>query len=120
MADRRAAERHGRTAEALAALFLQLKGYRILARRFRTPVGEIDLIVRRGATIAFVEVKARRDTDSAIMSVSPTARRRILRAAEWFLASHPEAAGHAMRFDGIALAPRRWPRHLVGAFGSDR
>lgn len=120
MRDRRAAERHGHRAERIAALYLQLKGYRILERRFRTPVGEIDLIVRRGRLIAFVEVKARQDTDSAVLAVSPTARRRILRAAEWFLASRPEAAGHDLRFDIVALAPRRWPLHLADAFALDR
>jgi putative endonuclease len=118
--DRRAAERQGHRAETLAALYLQLKGYRLIARRFKTPVGEIDLVMRRGRLIVFVEVKARRTADEAILAVSPTARRRILRAADWFIASRPEAADFGVRFDVVALSPRRWPHHLRDAFSLDR
>ena len=118
--DRRAAERQGRSAETIAALYLQLKGYRLVARRFKTPVGEIDLIVRRGRLLVFVEVKARPSADQGITAVSPTARRRILRAAEWFLAGRPEVAELGVRFDIVALSPRRWPHHLRDAFSLDR
>ncbi|MEX0854065.1 MAG: YraN family protein [Bauldia sp.] len=115
-ARRRAAERHGRRAEALAAWFMRLKGYRVLARRYRTPVGEIDLIVRRGNAIAFVEVKARSTRGEAVEAVSASARRRIARAAALWLAAHPAAAGLDLRFDVLVVAPPRLPRHLTNAF----
>ena len=118
--DRRAAERHGRSAEAIATLYLRLKGYRLIARRFKTPVGEIDLVMRRGGLLAFIEVKSRRRREEAIEAVSPTARRRILRAAEWFLATRPEAAAMTIRCDVVALAPGRLPYHLKDAFALDR
>ena len=69
-ATRRRNEQHGRNAETVAAWFLRLKGYRILARRVRTHVGEIDLIARHGDTLVFVEVKARRALDSAVIAFS--------------------------------------------------
>lgn len=118
--DRRQAERRGRFAETIAALYLNLKGYRVVARRFKTPVGELDLVMRRGKTLVFVEVKARRSHDEAILAVSPAARRRLLRAADAFIGRHPEAAALTLRFDVVALAPRRMPQHLVDAFGTDR
>ncbi len=118
-AERRAAENRGRRAETLAAWYLRLKGYRVLARRYKTPVGEIDLIVRRGRQIAFVEVKARAAADDGLLAVTPAGRRRIARAAELWLASHPAAAGLGLRFDVVVAAPRRWPRHLPGAFDGD-
>lgn len=114
---RRQAERYGRAGEALAALYLRLKGYRIVARDLRTPVGEIDLIVARGRVVAFVEVKTR--TAAADEVLSPAQRRRIVRAAEMFLARRPDLAGHDIRFDLILLARRRWPQHLRAAFRAD-
>jgi putative endonuclease len=117
---RRAAERKGRAAETLAALFLRLKGYRVVARRFRTPVGEIDLVMQRASTLVFVEVKKRAFADDAVLAVTPAARQRLVRAAEAFLGRHPEAAALTLRFDVVALAPRSWPRHIVDAFGVDR
>ncbi len=116
---RRAAERHGRRSEAVAALFLRFKGYRVLARRYRTPVGEIDLVVRRGRTVAFVEVKARGDAEAALVAVSPTNRGRVARAAAFWLAQHPAAAELTLRFDVVVVARRRWPRHLTAAFDAD-
>ncbi|MCX5494868.1 YraN family protein [Kaistia dalseonensis] len=118
--DRQSAERRGRFAETIASLFLNLKGYRLVARRFKTPVGEIDLIMRRGGTLVFVEVKQRRSRDDALLAISPTARRRILRAAEAFLARNPDALALNLRFDVVALAPRRLPHHLIDAFSLDR
>jgi len=115
---RRTAEVRGRRAEWVAAWFLRLKGYRVLARRYRAPVGEIDLIVRRGKLIAFVEVKARATLVEAVESVTPAGRRRVGRAAAAWLASHP-AAGFDLRFDVVALSRRRLPRHLPGAFDAD-
>jgi putative endonuclease len=116
---RRAAEQRGRRSEVLAAIFLRLKGYRVLARRYRTPVGEIDLIVRRGRLIAFVEVKARATAGEAAEAVTATGRRRIARAAATWIAGHPTAAGLDLRFDVVTTAPWRLPRHLAGAFDAE-
>ncbi|WP_200342248.1 YraN family protein [Rhodovibrio sodomensis] len=115
-ARRRAAERRGRGAEAAAAWLLRLKGYRILARDLRTPVGEVDLIVRRGQVLALVEVKTRATRDQAAAAISPHQRRRIARAGEAFLARRPDLAGLDVRFDALLLAPGRWPHHVVGAW----
>jgi putative endonuclease len=114
--ERRRAERRGRRAEAVAAWGLRLKGYRILARRYRTPVGEIDLVAGRGRVIAFVEVKSRATLADAAEAVTAAGRRRIARAAAAWLAAHPSAAGRDLRFDVIVAAPRRLPRHLRGVF----
>ncbi len=118
-ATRRAAERRGRRAETLAAWFLRLKGYRIVAMRYRTPVGEIDLIVRRGRVIAFVEVKARPTFAEAAEAATPTGRRRIGRAADAWLVANPAAAGRDLRFDVVAIVPWRLPAHLIGAFDAE-
>jgi putative endonuclease len=117
--NRRAAERRGRRAETLALWYLRAKGYRLLARRYRTPVGEIDLIVARGRTVAFVEVKARPTDAEAAEAATPSGRRRIARAAAMWLASHPEAAERDLRLDVIVAVPRRLPRHIMGAFDAD-
>lgn len=91
------------------------KGYRILERRFRTPVGEIDLIVRRGKVIAYVEVKQRPGEALALEAVNATARRRISRAAAWYGARLKEP-GLTERFDVISIRPWRLPRHLKNAW----
>jgi putative endonuclease len=116
---RRRAEQRGRRSEALAAWFLHLKGYRILARRYRTSVGEVDLIVRRGRLIAFVEVKQRPTAGEAAEAVTPTGRRRIVRAATVWLTAHPAAAGLDLRFDVVLCLPRHLPRHIPHAFDAD-
>lgn len=116
---RRAAERRGRGAEAAAAWLLRLKGYRILARHLRTPVGEIDLIARRGRVLALIEVKTRATRDQAAAAVSPRQRQRIARAAQAFLARRPDLAELDLRFDALLLAPGRWPHHLVDAWRPD-
>jgi putative endonuclease len=113
---RRAAESRGRRAETIAAWYLRAKFYRVLARRFRTPVGEIDLIVRRGRTIAFVEVKQRPDDDAATLALTPKGRQRIARAAQLWLSAHPAAAGFDLRFDVVLLVSGRMPKHLVSVF----
>jgi putative endonuclease len=118
-APRRLAERRGRRAEFVAICLLRLKGYHLLASRYRTPVGEIDLIVRRGGVVAFVEVKNRATLDEAAEAVAPHGRRRIARAAHLWLARNPAAAELTLRFDAILVAPRRWPRHLAGVFDAD-
>lgn len=117
--DRRTAERAGRRAEALAALWLRAKGYRILDRRARTPCGEIDLVARRGRLIAFVEVKARDTLAAALEAVTPMAQDRIVRAAEAWLADHPGLCACETRLDLIAMRPRRLPRHLRDAWRPD-
>jgi putative endonuclease len=113
---RAAAEARGRRGETAAALWLALKGYRVLDRRVRTPVGEIDLVARKGALIAFVEVKARRTREEAAFAITPAAQARIARAAQIWLARHPWAAGLALRFDLIAITPRRLPEHRRDAW----
>lgn len=116
---RREAERRGRRAETLAAWLLRLKGYRVLARRYRTPAGEIDLIVRRGRAVAFVEVKERPDEVAALEAVTPAARRRIANAAALWVSRHPEAAHLDLRFDMVLACPGRLPRHVAAVFDSD-
>lgn len=112
---RAAAERRGRTAEARAAWWLRLKGYRILETRYKTPMGEIDLIVRRGGCIAFVEIKARPSLTAGLEAVSPRAQRRIARAAEAFVAQRG-LTPRITRFDLIVMRPRRLPRHVADAW----
>ena len=111
-----AAFRTGLSAEARAAAYLMAKGYRILAKRFRTPYGEIDLVARRRNLIAFIEVKARATLDDAAYAVTPRQQRRIIEAAQAWLMAHPEHAELELRFDAMLIAPRRLPRHLVAAF----
>lgn len=116
--NRQTAEKRGRRAEAVAAWYLRLKGYSIVEHRYKTPVGEIDLIVRRGKLMVFVEVKARADRAAAAEAVGQRSRRRIVRAAEWWLSRHPEAAGRNLRFDVVMVSPGLGlPQHLPNAFG---
>jgi len=113
---RRGAHLYGLKAESIAALVLRLKGYSILAQRFVVSGGEIDLIARRGGVIAFVEVKARADLEVAAIAISATKRRRIARAARFWLSRNQWAAGLTLRGDAIFIAPRRLPRHLPDAY----
>ncbi|MEO7239879.1 MAG: YraN family protein [Sphingomicrobium sp.] len=108
---RRAAEQRGRGAETLAAWWLRLHGWRILARRARVPGGEVDLVARRGRTLAFVEVKARATSDAAGMALDAYRLRRVVTAAER-LAPRWMRAGDDVRIDAIFIVPRRLPRHL--------
>jgi putative endonuclease len=115
MTDRRFAERRGRDAETKALWWLRLKGYRLLARRLKTPVGELDLVVSRGRWLVFVEVKARETFDEAAWAASrPAEQLRRRRAAAWWLSRHPEDTDRPCRFDVVLVAPGRWPRHLAG------
>jgi putative endonuclease len=114
--ERVAAFRTGLSAETRAAAYLMAKGYRILAKRFRTPHGEIDLVARRRNVIVFVEVKARASLDEAAYAVTPRQQRRIIDAAQGWLMAHPEHAEFDMRFDAMLIAPKRLPRHLLAAF----
>ena len=118
-AKRLAAFRRGVSAESVAAILLGAKGYRTIARRWKSPVGEIDLVVKRGRLIVFVEVKARKDLDQAAESVLVRQRRRIVAAAEAWLAAHPEHAGYDMRFDAVLVSPGRMPQHVDSAFEAD-
>jgi putative endonuclease len=111
-----AAFRTGLSAESRAAAYLIAKGYRILARRFRTPHGEIDIVARRRNLVAFVEVKARASLDEAAFAVTPRQQARIVNAAQAWLAAHPEHAEFELRFDVVLIAPRHLPRHLLAAF----
>jgi putative endonuclease len=111
-----AAFRTGLSAEARAAALLMTKGYRILAKRFRTPYGEIDIVARRRNLLAFIEVKARASLDEAAYAVTPRQQARIIAAAQAWLMAHPEHADFDLRFDAMLIAPRRLPRHLLAAF----
>lgn len=111
-----AAFQAGISAESKACVYLIAKGYRILARRFRTPYGEIDIVARRRGLLAFVEVKARASLDDAAYSVTPQQQQRIVAAAQAWLMTHPEHANFEMRFDVVLIAPKHLPKHLMAAF----
>ena len=115
-ARRRKAWRRGHLSEYLAALYLFAKGYRILAIRHRTRLGEIDIIARKGDLAIFVEVKARRAEQEALDAVSHAARRRIRAASDLWLARRRDAACLSQRYDIVAILPGRWPRHFPDAF----
>lgn len=112
---RQRAESWGRRAEDVAAWWLRLKGYRVLARRVRTPVGEIDLVVKRGACLVFVEVKARTDFAGAAASLTQASQRRIFRASNMLLARFGRDC-EAVRIDAVLISPWRLPRHIEGAW----
>lgn len=113
---RQAAQRRGRRAEWLAALWLRCKGYRILARDWRTSQGEVDLIARRGDVLAAVEVKTRTSMAGGIEAVSPRQRRRIARAALAYLGRLPDGAKLNLRFDVVVIVPFRTPYHIMRAW----
>jgi putative endonuclease len=114
--ERVAAFRTGISAESRAAAWLIAKGYSILARRFRSPFGEIDIVARRRRLVAFVEVKARASLDEAAYAVTPRQQRRIVEAAQAWLMAHPGHAEFDLRFDVMLIAPGHLPRHLLAAF----
>lgn len=107
--------RRGSRGELLAIAMLTAKGYRILGRRVETASGEIDLIAMRGERLAFIEVKRRATQAAAESSITPRQRQRIHRAADLWLARHPELQRHELGFDLVFVLPWRWPRHLVNA-----
>lgn len=109
--------RVGRWSEAAAALLLRAKGYRILARRYRCPVGEIDLIARRGRRLAFVEVKRRRRTEEGLEAITPRLQMRLTRAAEHWLARHAAFRDLDIAVDIIVVTPWRLPLHMPDALG---
>ena len=116
---RRRAQRQGRAAEWLCLWHLRLRGWRILARGWRCPSGEIDILARRGKVLAVVEVKSRYEIATAAAALAPRQRRRIARAAEAFLLSRPDLAGLDLRFDVMLVAPLRLPRHWPAAWRAD-
>ncbi len=107
-------EAKGRRGETLAAWYLRMKGWRIVARRVKTPRGEVDLIARRGRTLAFIEVKWRSSADQLDHAVDPYRLRRVAAAAEVLAARHARA-GDTLRIDVLLLAPGRFPRHMANA-----
>ena len=113
--NRHQAEQRGRGAETLACWYLRLLGWRILARRARVPGGEVDIVARRGRTLAFVEVKARATEDTAAHSLDEWRLRRVAVAAER-LAPRFMRDGDDVRIDALFVVPRRWPRHLVNVW----
>lgn len=109
---REEAERRGRRAEALAAWYLRCKGWSVLGRRLRTPVGEVDLIARRGKVLTFVEVKARATRQAAESSLDHKRLHRVAAASEFLL---PKYQGDAedVRIDVIYIVPGQLPQHLT-------
>jgi putative endonuclease len=116
---RQRAQRRGRAAEWLCLWHLRLRGWRIVARGWRCPSGEIDILARRGKVLAVVEVKLRGEVGAAASALAPRQRRRIARAAEAFLLSRPDLAGLDLRFDVMLVAPLRMPRHWAAAWRAD-
>lgn len=106
----------GQRAEAWASILLMLKGYRILNRRFKTPIGEVDLIIKRGKVIAFVEVKARKTRDDAAYAITDRQKKRIEGAAGLFLSQNPHLTNYFCRFDAVLVAPLALPAHIANAW----
>ncbi len=116
MSDRLKSYKHGHMAEQLAALYLLLKGYKILKRRYKTPVGEIDLVARKRNILVLVEVKLRKDPTAALESITLKNQSRVMQAAQYFISAHPSCAHMDIRFDAIVMG---WPfywRHLDNAW----
>ena len=117
---RRAAEAHGRRSEFWAALWLSCKFYRVLGRRVKTRLGELDLVaLSPDGVLCFIEVKARALENAAAEAISGRQRTRIERAAALYLGAHPALRHKAVRFDAILVTPRRWPRHVTDAWRPD-
>jgi putative endonuclease len=114
--ERQVAFRTGLSAESRAAALLVAKGFRILARRWRSPAGEIDIVARRRNLLVFVEVKARETLDEAAWSVTARQRARIVATAEVWLAHNTDSRIRDIRFDAVLVAPGRIPRHIPAAF----
>ena len=108
----------GISAESRAAAYLVAKGFRILSRRWKSPLGELDIVARRRKLLIFVEVKARATLDAAAESIDTRTQRRIASAAEAWRATYPQPNVTDMRFDAMLVAPGKIPRHIQGAFDS--
>jgi putative endonuclease len=112
--NRARAEQRGRRGETLAAWYLRLKGWRVLAQRVKTPRGEVDLVARRGKMVAFVEVKWRKTAAELDLAIDEYRLRRVAAAAE-AVAARFVRPGDDQRIDVLLLAPGRWPRHIANA-----
>lgn len=115
---KREAHKRGHMGEWLCRMWLRLKGYGILESRFKTAVGEIDIIARQGKTLVFVEVKAHRSVTASLDSITPKQRRRIIKAARWFTSAHPTYATSSMRFDVMVVNGLR-VHHIKNAFSEN-
>lgn len=113
------AYKRGIWAESVACILLFLKGYWIIARRYKSPVGEIDIIARRGNTIAIVEVKHRKDLSTALHSLDRKTKKRIVRASLHYLARHERYNDFTTRFDLIAMSSVFKIRHLDNAWEAE-
>lgn len=113
---RKLAEKKGRNAESLATWWLRLQGYKILARREKTPKGEIDIIACRGKTIVFIEVKARSSFTLGVQSITPRQIRRIISAAQYWLATRKNQQNYSCRFDIMLIKPYLLIKHIKNAF----
>ena len=105
----------GHKAEDRMAWYLRCKGYRIIDKRFKTPVGEIDIIAKKGGALIFVEVKYRQNTVALGEAISVKNRRRVEKAAQLFCQKH-RLSNQQWRFDAILLAPKKWPHHIKQAW----
>lgn len=114
--NRLTAWKFGQASETVAAFYLRLKGYSIVSRQYRTPLGEIDIVARRGNQLVFVEVKARSRRDDAAAAITPRQQQRIMRAAQLFMQNNPRNALCDMRFDAVLVSPWRWPVHIIDAW----
>lgn len=114
--ERRRSLRRGQLSEYSAALSLILRGYRILAMRYRVKAGEIDIIAQKGDLVSFIEVKARRTTEESVFAVGGSAQQRIRNASLYWLKTRPDAGRLSLSYDIIAVAPWRWPVHFKDAF----
>ncbi|HXX25353.1 MAG TPA: YraN family protein [Pseudolabrys sp.] len=108
----------GLSAESRALAFLIAKGFRVLARRWKSPLGEIDIVARRRHLLIFVEVKARDNFDEATESVNARQQRRIATAVEIWFATPPDDSARDIHFDAVLVAPGKLPRHIPAAFES--
>ncbi len=114
--NRQEAYKLGHKGEGLASLYLRLKGYKILARRYKTHVGEADIIARKGHSLVFVEVKARKTLDEGLISITERQKKRVIRAAGYYLAENPGKAGLDIRFDAIIVLPGFKLKHIQDAW----
>jgi putative endonuclease len=109
----------GLAAERLCRFALRLKFYRILAKRYKTHVGEIDIIAARGHTVVAIEVKSRASAETAVSSISGDQRNRIARALEYFIQRTPRFSNADLRFDVMVTTPKRWPTHIKNAWQAE-
>lgn len=120
MSERRKSHRAGLLAENAAAFMLMCKGYRIIARRWKNPACEIDLLVQRRDVLAIVEVKRRATREEALISLLARQRTQLLQAARFALARWPEFGNHTVRFDAMLVGRFGWPQHLPNAWQDER